>query len=251
LGAAKLIPARVEGAFTLTETFAVYTGMQVLETNYGNEQLQRYLTQIRKTYEVPRNKADVPLLRANNAYLGYRKGPFALYALSKYSGKERVNGALKQLLAKHGQGKVPLPTTLDLYSELKTNTPDSFHYLLHDLFEVNTFWDLKTDKATAKQTYNGNWEVTLKVQARKEVTDEMGNETHVPMNDWIEIGIFAEPEKGKQLDKVLYLQKHRIRTGAQTITLTVPAKPTRAGIDPNNLLIDLKQHDNTRKTRFG
>jgi ABC-type transport system involved in multi-copper enzyme maturation permease subunit len=250
-GAAQLIPARVEGAFTLTETFAVYTGMQVLETNYGNEQLQRYLTQIRKTYEVPRNKADVPLLRANNAYLGYRKGPFALYALSKYSGKEQVNGALKQLLAKHGQGKVPLPTTLDLYSELKTNTPDSFHYLLHDLFEVNTFWDLKTDKATAKQTYNGNWEVTLKVQARKEVTDEMGNETHVPMNDWIEIGIFAEPEKGKQLDKVLYLQKHRIRTGAQTITLTVPAKPTRAGIDPNNLLIDLKQHDNTRKTRFG
>jgi ABC-type transport system involved in multi-copper enzyme maturation permease subunit len=249
-GAAQLLPARVEGAFLLTETFAVYTGMQVLEQSYGNEHLQRYLTQIRKTYEVPRNKADVPLLRANNAYLGYRKGPFALYALSKYSSREQVNTALKNLLLKHGHGKAPLPTTLDLYRELKAAIPDSLHVLLHDLFEVNTFWDLKTGNVTAKQTRNGNWQVTLEVEARKDVTDERGNETRVPMNDWVEMGIFAEPEKGKQSGKVLYLQKHRIRTGVQTITLTVQAKPTRAGIDPNNLLIDLKQHDNTRKIRY-
>ncbi len=249
-GAAQLLPARVEGAFLLTETFAVYTGMQVLEATYGNEHLQRYLTQIRKTYEVPRNKADVPLLRANNPYLGYRKGPFALYALSKYSSKEQVNGALKQLLLKHGRGTAPLPTTLDLYRELKVVIPDSLHYLLHDLFEKNTFWDLKTDNVTTQKNKDGNWQVTLEVQARKDVTDEAGNETHVPMNDWIEIGIFAEPEKGKQPGKVLYLQKHRIRTGPQTITLTVKGKPARAGIDPNNLLIDLKLHDNSRKVRL-
>ena len=245
-GAAQLLPARVEGAIILTETFAVYTGMQVVEETYGNEHLQRYLTAIRKTYEIPRTRAAVPLLRANDQYLGYRKGPFALYALSKYIGKEQVNSALKQLLSKHGSGQPPLPTTLDLYRELKRITPDSLQYLLHDLFEANTFWDLKTDKVTAQQTRDGNWNVTLQVQARKDVTDEMGNETHVPMNDWIEIGVFAAPEKGKGSDKVLYRQKHRIRTGPQTITLTVPNKPTRAGIDPHNLLVDLKMYDNTR-----
>ncbi|MDB5232435.1 MAG: transporter permease [Chitinophagaceae bacterium] len=245
-GAAQLLPARVEGAFVLTEAFAVYTGMQVLEEKYGNECLQRYLTQIRKTYEIPRTKAAVPLLRASDQYQGYRKGPFALYALSKYINKERVNGALKQLLAKHGSGKPPLPTTLDLYRELKAITPDTLQYLLHDLFEVNTYWDLKTDNVTAQPTKDGNWQVTLRVQARKDIIDEMGNETRVPMSDWIEIGVFSAPEKGKELDKVLYLQKHRIRTGQQTITLTVPNKPTRAGIDPNNLLIDLKVNDNSK-----
>jgi ABC-type transport system involved in multi-copper enzyme maturation permease subunit len=248
-GAAQLLPARVEGAFLLTETFAVYTGMQVLEEAYGNEHLQRYLTQIRKSYEVPRNKAAVPLLRANNAYLGYRKGPFALYALSKYTSKEQVNGALKQLLLKHGKGKVPLPTTLDLYRELQASLPDSLDYLLHDLFEVNSFWDLKTNNATAQKTNKGYWQVTLEVQARKDVVDERGNETGVPMNDWIEIGIFAAPEKGKESGKELYLQKHRIRTGPQTITLTVPGKPASAGIDPRKLLIDLKLMDNSRKIR--
>jgi aminopeptidase N len=236
----------VEGAWVLTETFAVYTGMQVLEEKYGNEQLQKYLTQIRKTYEIPRTKAAVPLLRANDQYLGYRKGPFALYALSKYTSKEQVNGALKELLAKHGSGKAPLPTTLDLYGELKAITPDTLQYLLHDLFEVNTYWDLKTDKVTAQPTKDGNWQVTLDVQARKDVADEVGNETHVPMNDWIEIGLFAAQEKGKELNKVLYLQKHRIRTGKQTITLMVSQRPTHAGIDPNNLLIDLKMHDNNK-----
>ena len=190
------------------------------------------------------------MLRANDPYLGYRKGPFALYALSKYIGKEPVNSAMKSLLVKHSSGKPPLPTTLDFYEELKAITPDTLQYLLHDLFEVNTFWDLKTDKAIAQQTKDGMWKVTLDVQARKDVVDEKGNETHIPMNDWIEIGVYAAPEQGKELDKVLYLQKHRIRTGQQAITVTVPTKPTRAGIDPNNLLIDLKMHDNSRTVRF-
>jgi aminopeptidase N len=249
-GAAQLLPARVEGAFVMTETFAVFTGMQVLAEKYSNEHLQRYLTEIRKTYEVPRTKAAVPLLRASDQYQGYRKGPFALYALSKYISKEQVNSALKSLLAKHGSGKPPLPTTLNLYRELKAITPDTLQYLLHDLFEVNTYWDLKTDNVTAQQTKDGNWLVTLEVQARKDVTDEMGNETLVPMNDWIEIGVFTTPEKGKGLDKVLYRQKHRLRTGRQTITLTVPQRPTRAGIDPNNLLIDLKMNDNSKEVKI-
>ncbi|MDB5195931.1 MAG: hypothetical protein JWP88_301, partial [Flaviaesturariibacter sp.] len=249
-GAAQQLPARVEGAFVMTETFAVFTGMQVLEERYGNEHLQRYLTEIRKTYEVPRNKAAVPLLRARDQYQGYRKGPFALYALSKYIGREAVNRALKSLLAKYGSGKPPLPTTLDLYRELKAITPDSLQYLLRDLFEVNTYWDLKTDKATATQTKDGMWQVTLMVQANKNVVDERGKETHIPMDDWIEVGVFAAPEKGVELGKVLFMQKFRIRTGPQTFTVTVANKPAQAGIDPENLLIDLKVYDNKKKIKI-
>jgi hypothetical protein len=42
---------------------------------------------------------------------------------------------------------------------------------------------------------------------------------------------------------------HRIRSGEQTITVTVPRQPTRAGIDPNHLLIDLKTDDNIKTVR--
>jgi ABC-2 type transport system permease protein len=237
---AQLLPARVEGAIALTETFAVFTGMQVLDEKYGDKYLQRYLTEIRKSYEIPRTKAAAPLLRATDKYQGYRKAPFALYALSKYTSREKVNGALKQLLIKHGSGKTPLPTTLDLYQELKIITPDTLQYLLHDLFAANTFWDLKTEKVTAQKTSTGSWQVTLELQARKETVDEMGNEKEISMNDWIEIGVFAES------GDPLYLKKHRIHTGKQTIRVIVPEKPARAGIDPNFLLVDLKMQDNSK-----
>lgn len=108
-----------------------------------------------------------PLLRGLDPYMSYRKGPFALYTMSEYIGEERVNGALRRLLQKHRQNGAPLATTLDLYRELKAVAPDSLQYLLHDLFEVNTYWALETKAATAKQTKEGKWQVTLTVQARR------------------------------------------------------------------------------------
>jgi aminopeptidase N len=169
--------------------------------------------------------------------MSYRKGPFALYALSEYVGEERVNEALRRLLEKHRQEGAPLATTLDLYRELQAVTPESLRYLLHDLFEVNTFWQLATERVTAEQTESGTWQVTLDVRTRKVVADSAGVETEVPMDEWIEIGVFGPTEEGdEELSAPLYVQKHRIRSGAQTITVTVPHKPALAGIDPYHLL---------------
>jgi len=238
-GAAQVGYARVEGAPLLTEGLAVYSGMQVLEGTYGYDQLRRYMTQVLwVSYEVPRTRASVPLLRADNGFLGYRKGPLALYALGRYIGEERVNGALRRLVEKHGSGAPPLPTTLDLYAELQAATPDSLRPLLHDLFETNTYWSFKTERATARQTAAGAWQVTLGVRARKVVVDGAGVETPVPMNDPVEIGVFA-PGAGNGRGEPLYLQTHRLRSGEQTITVTVPRKPGRAGIDPSNLLMEM------------
>ena len=84
--------------------------------------------------------------------------------------------------------------------------------------------------------------MTLDVRARKVVVDEAGIETEVPMDDWMEVGVFGEGE--------LYIEKHRIRSGQQTITVTVPRKPTRAGIDPENLLIDLDTENNIKDVKI-
>jgi hypothetical protein len=134
-----------------------------------------------------------------------------------------------------------LPTTLDLYQELEKVTPDSINYLLHDLFKKNTYWRLKTKGFAVEQTKAGHWQVTLKVQAKKVVVDSTGTENEVPMNDLLEVGIY---EEGKGLNAPLYLQMHRIRSGEQTIKVTVPRKPDRGGIDPNNMMIDLRLDDN-------
>ncbi len=143
-----------------------------------------------------------------------------------------------------------MPTSLDLYRELQAVTPDSLQYLLHDLFEANTFWDLETERATAEQTDAGTWKVTLDVRARKVVVDEAGVETELPMDDWVEVGVFAPAEEGEELGKPLYLQMHRIGSGEQTITVTVPREPAHAGIDPYHLLIDWERGDNTEEVKI-
>jgi ABC-2 type transport system permease protein len=172
-----------------------------------------------------------------------------MHALSEYIGVERVNDALRRLFEKHGSRTPPLPTSLDLYRELQAVTPDQFRSLLHDLFEVNAYWELETERATADETAAGAWQVTLDVRARKVVVDEAGVETEVPMDDWVQVGVFAPADKGEESDNPLYRQMQRIRSGKQIITVTVPRKPTRAGIDPNQLLIDLKTDDNITTVR--
>jgi hypothetical protein len=220
--------AHVEGAGLLSESLAWYSAFGVVEETFGQQHLQRLLAVMQTAYETPRTPADVPLLRAHNEYHNYRKGPFALYALSQYMGREGVNTALRHLLRKHRAKTTALPTSLDLYQELQQVTPDSLHYLLHDLFEANTFWELKAEQVTARRTKADKWEVTLAVQARKVVVDSAGAETLIPPDDWIEIGVYAPAAEGAKPGQLLYLQKHRIRSDRQLITVTVPQKPARA-----------------------
>jgi hypothetical protein len=159
--------------------------------------------------------------------------------MREYIGKERVDDALRRLYEKYRSGNLPLPTSRDLYRELQAITPDQFQSLLHDLFEKNTFWELKTERATAQQTKGGAWQVTLEVRGRKMVVDEVGVETEVPMDDWVEVEVSGAGEP--------YLQKHRIRSGRQTVTIMMPRKPVRAGIDPRHLLSDLGETDDSIK----
>jgi ABC-2 type transport system permease protein len=241
--------ADVEGSGLLNRSLETYSAMRVVEDTLGPDRLGRYLLIMREQYGTPSTRAAPPLLRATDSFAYSRKGPFALYALREYIGKDRVDDALRRLFEKHSSGAPPLPISLDLYRELQAVTPDQFQFLLHDLFEKNTFWDLETDRATAQQTAAGTWQVTLNVRARKVVVDEMGIETEAPMNDLVQVGVFGADEKGGESPKPLYMQLHRIRSGSQMITVTVPGKPTGAGIDPHNLLADRDPENNIKNVR--
>jgi ABC-2 type transport system permease protein len=237
--------AAVEGAPVMSESVAWYYGMKAVEKARGSEQLERLRSFMREPHPYPPIHRGEPLLRGLDPYLAYRKGPFALYALSEYLGEERVNGALRRLLEAHRPEEAPLATTLDLYHQLQAVTPGSLRYLLHDLFEVNTNWELAVEQATAEQTAGGGWQVTLDLRSRKVVVDGAGVESEVPMDDWIEVGVFAPPAQSQQgAGAPLYLEKHRLRSGGQTITVAVPTEPYRAGIDPRHLLIELEPEDN-------
>jgi ABC-type transport system involved in multi-copper enzyme maturation permease subunit len=237
--------ALVEGAPFLSEGLAWYSAMQAVKASRGEEELRRLLAFMRQPHPYPPIRRGEPLLRALDPYLSYRRGPFAMYALSEYVGSDRVNQALRRLIETHELAGAPLATTLDLYRELRAVTPDSLKPLLHDLFEVNTFWEFETERATVAQTGAGTWQVTLDVRARKVVYDSAGVETEVPMDESVPIGVFGPAGEGAgELSAPLDVRLHRIRSGEQTITVTVPREPVLAGIDPYHLLDwEGREHD--------
>lgn len=229
--------AAVEGAPVVAESVASYYAIKVVEHANGPDQLRRFMSFLRQPYPIAPIRRGEPLLRGLDPWMSYRKGPYALYAMSEYIGAERVNGALRRLYELHEPQEAPLATTLDLYRELKAVTPVSMRSLLHDLFEVNAFWQFRTERVRAQQTASGAWQVTLDVKARKLVVDETGVERELPVSEPVEVGIFGAAESGRgELSAPLHLEKHRIRSGPQTIVVTVPRKPVLAGIDPRHLL---------------
>jgi hypothetical protein len=181
---------------------------------------------------------EVPLLDVvNHPYVHYFKGAVAMYTLRERLGADAVNGALRRFREKFAGADAPPPTSRALYAELQAVTPDSLRPLLSDLFEHITLWSVRTDSAHAEPVGGGSYRVTLFVDASKARADSVGRETPAAMDDLVDVGVFAGPE-------TLYLKQHRIRSGKQTIELTVPRQPTRAGIDPYRKLIDRERDDN-------
>lgn len=234
----QLTPASVEGAPLLTESLAWYSGMLAVEETFGRDHLQRLLDMMRAHYLAPHQPRAVPLLRAVDQLDGYRRGPFAMYALREAVGVETVNGALRNLLAKFPPGRPPFPTSTDFYTELRAATPQPMHDLLKDLFEEITFWDLSAKSLRVHPAGNGAYRVLFHVEAQKLKGDGNGNERPVPMNDPIEVAVYDAAGKS------LYRAPHRIRSGPQTIELVVPRPPARASLDPDHELLDRDPDDN-------
>jgi aminopeptidase N len=249
---AQLRGAYVQGRAVLSESLSNYTAMMVTEKVLGPDearrvydfQMDRYLSR-RSAFQT-----DVPLVGVeDHPHIAYGKGAVAMYTLRERIGEEAVNTALRRLLVKHRDpldSQDPGParnrryaTALDLVHELRLVTPEPLQYLITDLFETVTLWDLKTERAVVSQTEDGQYEVSLDVVATKMQADTVGRETETPMDDLIEIGVF-----GASVDEPLSLERHRIRSGAQTIRITAPRPAVRAGIDPLRKLIERDRADN-------
>jgi hypothetical protein len=242
-------PAYAKGRGFVSESLANYSAMLVTEKVLGpaearrvyDFQMNRYLQQRGETGR------DVPLLEVeDHPHVSYGKGAVALYTLREHIGAEAVNGALRCFLEKYRGSGPPYPTSLDLYAELRAVTPPPLHDLLTDLFETITLWDVKTQSAAVRRRGDGQYEVTLEVVAQKLRADSIGHEIATPMNDLLEVGVYAP---GKE--DPIHLARHRIRSGKQTIRIIVPQKPSRAGVDPFRKLIERERGDNVVDVNTG
>jgi hypothetical protein len=259
----QLIGARVQGSNMMSETLAQYSAYMVMQKKYGKDYMHRVLRHFLDGYLRGRSgevRHERPLaLVERESYVWYDKGGQILYTLADYIGEDKVNLALHNFLMQYRYANAanqadaaddtrggaavdqPYPDTRQLIEALRAQTPPEYQYLIDDGFDRIVLYDDKTLSATSKRMASGKYEVTLEVQARKSQVDPDGNETRMPLADTIEIGVFTGK---KDEEKPLYLKKTKITQERQTFKIIVDEKPSRAGIDPYNKLIDRIADDN-------
>jgi ABC-2 type transport system permease protein len=248
----QVIGAQVQGATMITETMAQYSALMVMEKEYGKDKMRKFLAHELNAYLAGRGGelvAEMPLMLVENQpYIHYRKGSLVMYALRDYAGEENVDAALRRIISQWGFQGPPYVRTVDMVKEFRAATPAQEQSIVNDLFDTITLYDNKTTGVTSTKLSNGTWRVTVTVESQKLRADGQGNEKPVPLDDWIDVGVLAAGPSKKSDDKVLVLEKRHITQGKNTFEFVVNEKPSKAGIDPLNKLIDRNPGDNTKKT---
>jgi ABC-2 type transport system permease protein len=243
----QVMDAGVKGNAMLSEGMSQYSALMVMKHAFPTETIERYLKHELDRYLLGRaseRKKEQPLqLVEGQDYIAYNKASLVFFALQDYIGEDSLNAAFRRYNKAWAFKDSPHPTSLDLLKQVRRVTPDSLRYLVHDMFETITLFENKAVEAVYQEKSKGKFELTLTVSSQKIRADSTGMETRIPVNDWIEIGVFGKDDMGK--DKLIYLKKHKITTADNKFTILLREKPRKAGIDPIHKLIDRNSTDNT------
>ncbi|SFC62780.1 M1 family aminopeptidase [Massilia yuzhufengensis] len=238
----QLVGARTRGATALSESLSEYTALMVMKRTVGSQKMRRFLRYNLDAYLMGRateRRKELPLaLNENQDYVHYRKGSLALYLLQDLLGEDAVNGVLRGLLKEHGFQGAPYPSVSVLVDGLRAVTPPDKAYLIDDLFESIVLYENRAASASARQRPDGKFDVTIKAHAGKVRAGELGDEKPAPLKDYIEFGV--DDRNGNPLAR----ERRLVDKAEQSVTLVVDGRPGRAGIDPDNKLIDRKPTDN-------
>jgi len=238
----QVVGGSVRGATVLSETLSEYSALMVMKQQVGPAKMRRFLRYGLDRYLMGRaleSRRELPLAQVEDqGYVYYHKGALAMYQLQEVLGEAKVNKVLHDLLAHYAFGAAPYASVNALVDGLRAvATPDQA-YLVEDLFNAIVLYENRAVSARSVRRADGKYDVTLTASAGKMRAGELGDEKEAPLRDYIEFGV--DDKDGNPL-----LRERRIVDGKTVkLTMTVAARPARAGIDPDNKLIDRKPSDN-------
>lgn len=242
--------ADMQGSEMMSEGFADYSALMVMEKAYGKDKMKKFLEYEMNDYLTGRSselEGENPLMKtAGQSYICYKKGSVVMYYLKEMIGEKNINKSLQNLISKYAYKKPPFPTSIAAVNEFRKVTPDSLQYLIDDMFENITLFSNRIQVAKYKKVGN-KYQVTMKTTSEKFRANSLGKETAIPIADYIDIAIFSEPKNDKNLGKPLVYKRIKISKKDNTFTFITKELPYQVGIDPYNYLIDKIPDDNVKK----
>ncbi len=246
----QVIGANVKGAFLMSESFAEYSALRVMEKEYGKQAMRKFLKYELDQYLTGRafDKRNEDVLRdcQGQQHIHYQKGAVIIYGISDLIGEQAMNNLLKSYVDKVAFQEPPYTTSYEFIAMLKAATPDSLHYAIVDGFEKITLYENRCKDVSYTKLPNGKYKVTVVVEAMKLYANAKGKKTQATINDYIDIAVFAKGKSDKEPIE-LFNVKHKLKSGFNTFEVIVDKEPYSAGIDPYIKLIDRNSDDNVRK----
>lgn len=246
----QLIGANMRGTEMMSEGFAQYSALMVMEKEYGRDKMNKFLKYEMNSYLRGRSgefEAERPLMETENqGYIHYNKGSVVMYYLKEMIGEAKVNEALQKLITDHAYQEPPYPTSISAVNAFREVTPDSLQYLIEDMFDNITVFSNRVTEVNYVKS-GEEYEVTLTTFSEKFRADSLGKQTAIPLVDFIDIGVFGETESKNTYGKPLVYERMKITKPENTFTFKVKEKPQHAGIDPYNYLVDRMPEDNVKK----
>lgn len=246
----QLTGADMQGSEWMSEGFSQYSALMVMEKEYGRDKMKKFLKYEMDDYLRGRGmefEGEQPLYKTEQqGYIHYQKASVLMYYLKEMIGEQKVNEAMRSLIDTFAYKKPPYATSMSALRAFRKVTPDSLQYLISDMFENITIFSNRALDANYKKVDNG-YEVSFKTISEKFKADSLGKESVLPMADYIDIGVFAEPENKKNLGKALIMKRIKIDKKENSFTFITKEKPYQVGIDPYNYLIDRIPSDNLKK----
>ena len=238
----QMIGADARGSAMLTDSLAEYTALMVMQRTFGPDRMRRFLRYNLDAYmrgRAQEARRELPLAHSEGqSYIARRKGGLALYLMQDMLGEAAVNDVLRGLLERYRYAGPPYPVAHDLVAALRAITPPDKAYLIGDLFDAIVLYENRATSASARKRPEGKWDVTIRADAGKMRATAAGEEQPAALDDWIEFGV--DDRHGNALVR----ERRRVTQATQQVTLSVDVAPARAGIDPDNKLVDRKPGDN-------
>jgi len=245
----QLCGANMQGSEMMSEGFAQYSALMVMEKEYGKNKMKKFLKYEMDGYLRGRSsefEAERPLMYTEHQqYIHYQKASVIMYGLKEMIGENKVNEALRSLLDTFAYRDPPYATSISAVRAFRKVTPDSLQYLINDMFERITLFSNRMVEAKYKKVGN-EYEVNLITKSEKFYADTLGKEVSTPISDYIDIGIFAKSDHKKNLGEPILMQRLKLDKKENNFTFRINKLPYNAGIDPNNYLIDRIPDDNVK-----
>ncbi len=250
-----VIGADVKGAVLMSEALAQYSALSIMEQEYGEVRMGDFLKHELHSYVTGRSSEsskEMPLSQVENQqYIHYNKGSVVMYGLKKYIGEDAVNTALKSVVDKYGYQNPPYINSEEFLTEIYKQVPDSLQYLAKEMFEDIILYSNNVNSIEVTKE-DDLYRVDMEVECYKIKADSIGNETEVPLDDWIEVLAFSELYQDGKKEKVIANPDNRwfkLKSGKNVLSFYTNTKPSEAGVDPLYKLLDKNVFDNIKSVK--